>query len=381
MLLNEGKIVAVGPLDAVERPQDAAVIDCRGCTLLPGLIDSHTHATLGAPGTSRLIGQAGTDEASMVLRGVHNLRVDLLSGVTFSRSLGDPIPFMDVTLRDAVRDCLIPGPTLITSGRALRPSHGTGSPVGHSCDGADALRKAVRENVAAGVDWIKLIITNLRYGQTLDGARRGDLVPIAGYTKEEIEESIDEAHNAGLKVAVHALGGPAMRWALESGVDSVEHANLATEQDIDCFLEAGAWISTPNLYLFFDSDSNFADGPQWWKDRVETARQRTADVLVKAIAAGVRIALGADTRHGQLHKEARALVRLGIDPLDAIVACTGAGAELCECLDSRGTLSPGKVADVISVQGNPIKDMDALGRVNLVMKHGIVYKHPNSQIY
>lgn len=381
VLLDEGKIIDVGPVDAIAAPQDAAIINCRGDTLLPGFIDSHTHVTLGPRGMSGLIGQTGADQASMILRGVHNLRVDLLSGVTCSRSLGEPIPFIDLTLRDAVRNRLIPGPTLTTAGRALGPSHGAGGIVGCNCDGEDALRKAVRENVAAGVEWIKLMITNVRHGQTPDGARLGDLIPVAAYTRKEIEAAIDEAHNVGIKVAVHALGGPAMKWALECGVDSVEHANLATDKDIEHFLKAGAWISTPNLYLFFDPDSTFAEGPEWWRDRVEEARRRTADVLPRAIEAGVRIALGADTRHGELWREARALVHLGIDPLDSIVACTRAGAELCGCLDVRGTLSPGKVADIVSVQGNPTRDIDALGRVNLVMKQGIVYKHLECQTY
>lgn len=375
VLLNEGIITAVGPLDAIDVPRDVAVIDCCGDTLLPGLIDSHTHTTLNSLVKSSPMEQGRTEEARMALRGAYNLRMDILSGVTFSRSLGEPIPFLDLALRDAVKDGVIPGPTLMTAGRAFRPSHGTGSPVGYDCDGADALQKAVRENVASGVEWIKLIVTNVRYGQTLDGLRRGDLIPVPAYSQREISAAVEEAHNVGLKVAVHALGGPAMKWALECGADSIEHANLAEEEDIGSFIEADAWISTPNLYLFFDPESAFADGPGWWSDRVEIARRKTADVLPKAMKAGVKVALGADTRHGQLWKEVRALVSLGVDPLDGIVACTSAGAELCGCLDSRGTLSPGKVADIISVQGDPTKDIDALGRVNLVMKQGIVYKH------
>lgn len=382
VLVKDGMIAAVGPARAIHLPTSTAIVDCEDNTLLPGLINAHTHATLNPKRQTPMMEQGKADVATMALRAAHNLLLDLLSGVTFQRGLGEPAPFVDIALRNAIADGEIPGPTLLAAGRAFRPSHGTGSPIGWDCDGADALRKAVRENVAAGVDWIKLIITNTRYGETLDGFWRGDLVPISAYSRDEIRVAIDEAHNAGLKVAVHALGGAAMRWALECGVDSVEHANLMEHEDIERFLTSGAWISTPNLHLFFDPDSAFADGapgcpsPDWWKTRVEKARENTRDMISAAMKAGVRIALGSDTLHGELWREAKMLTLLGAGNLDAIVACTKAGAELCDCADSRGTLSVGKAADIISTRGNPAEDIDSLGNVNLVMKSGKVYAGP-----
>jgi len=379
----EGRVItAVGPLGEIVPPPNAITVDCGYDTVLPGFVDSHTHVTLNSCRGLPLKTQADADPAMLVLHAASNLRRDLAAGVTCMRALGETVPFVDLSIRDAVSQREIPGPRLLVAGRALRPSHGTGSLVAQSCDGPDALRKAVRENIAAGVDVIKVIATNLTYGETASAQWRGDLIPVRAYTRDEIAAVVEEAHNAGLKVAAHALGGPAMRWALECGVDSIEHANLIEEEDVELFLEVGAWISTPNLQLFFDSAEGLEGRPDykrlplWCKERIRRAREQTRQMLPQVLKAGVKIALGADTRHGQLWREAVNLVKLGCDPMDVIVAITRRGAELCGIEDEVGTLEVGKLANVVSVKGDPTRDMAVLKDVGMVMIEGELYQAP-----
>lgn len=380
LLIEDDRIVQVGEPEQVTIPAEAEVIDCSDQTVLPGLIDSHTHVVLKLSEepevrTPSVGSQMKQDTTRMALRGSMYLRDDLKSGVTTMRALGDPED-IDFRVREAIEAGDIPGPRLLVAGQALRPSHGWGVEGVPPADGVDAIRAAVRQNIAKGADVIKIFVTNFRQGASDEAYMRADLTRVPIYTKEEIEAAVDEAHRVGVKVAAHAIGGPGLRDALEAGVDSIEHANLMEEQDIEIFLKTGGWLSDPNLVVIFDKmgleNLTWWEFPEW-QEKVNYTRENTRIMIPRAIKAGVKFALGVDPCHGYLWKEARYMVELGIPQMDVLLAITKNGAELCGVEDKVGTLEAGKLADVISVEGNPLEDIGCLKKVGLIMKSGKRY--------
>ena len=198
------------------------------------------------------------------------------------------------------------------------------------------------------------------------------------YSREELFAAIGEAHDLGMKVAGHAIGGPAMRWAMEAGIDSVEHANMLEEQDIEYFVKYGTRLSDPNLQLFFDEETGFQAREnykqEWWREKVITARALTEKYMPLAMRAGVKICLAVDSTHSFLWKEAKYLVGIGASNREALLAVGKNNAELLGLAHSIGTLDKGKIADIISVKGDPLQDITVLKDVRFVMKEGKIFK-------
>jgi imidazolonepropionase-like amidohydrolase len=238
----------------------------------------------------------------------------------------------------------------------------------------------IRENFSMGARVIKLFVTNVCNGRTAEDYRRGDLGQVQAYSREELFAAIGQAHDMGIKVAGHAIGGPSLRWAMEAGIDSVEHANNLEEQDIEYFVKYGTRLSDPNLRLFFDNEVGFASRDnykhEWWRKLVRESRELTETYMPMAIKAGVKISLAVDSSHGLIWREARCMVEnLGATTAETLTALTKNSAELLDMEDSIGTIEPGKFADVISVKGDPLQDITALQHVGLVMKAGKEYKN------
>ncbi|MBA7515936.1 hypothetical protein ES705_07981 [subsurface metagenome] len=379
VIIQDDRIVDVGPSQSIKLPQGCKVIDCTEETILPGLIDSHCHITLNTKYKRTSLGeQFALDVPTTVLRGSMNLRIDLASGVTTMRTLGD-IGKVDLRFRDAINRGEIPGPRLVISIRPLGPSHGTAPFLATSADGVFELRKMIRQNYSMGADVVKLFVTNISNGDTNEDYLRGDLTQVPAYSREELFAAIGQAHDLGMKVAGHAIGGPAMRWAMEAGIDSVEHANMLEEQDIEYFVKYGTRLSDPNLQLFFDEETGFQaleDHKQdWFQTKVIEARSLTERYMPQAIKAGVKFCLATDSIHGFLWKEVKYLVDLGASNAEALLAVTKNSAELLGMEDSIGTIEKGKFADIISVKGDPLKDITVLKDVSLVMKDGQQYKN------
>jgi imidazolonepropionase-like amidohydrolase len=374
IVLVDGSVIrAAGSPDEVPVPAGCDVIDCTGDTVMPGLIDAHAHITADTSYNIPLTEHYALDLATAVLRGSMNLRKDLAAGVTTMRTLGDRSD-VELRFRDAIEANTIPGPRLIISIRALGPSHGTAKFIRASADGEDELRHRIRENFAMGAQVLKLFVSNVQNGDRLEDYLRGDLTTAPAYSRPELMAAIDEAHGLGMTVAGHAIGGPSMRWAMEAGIDSVEHANLLEEQDIQYFTTYGTFLSDPNLQLFFDDETGFETRESWqhdwWRQKVILAREHTRKYLPQAIRAGVRVCLGTDSTHGSLWREARCLVALGASCAEALLAVTKHPAELLGLSNKVGTLEPGKLADVISLCGDPLTDITALRDVGMVMKAG-----------
>lgn len=351
--------------------------DWSSYTVLPGLVNAHTHLSLTPKRRQGIMEQLERPWPLTAVDAFLNALDDLRAGITTERALGDS-PGLEIALRDAIAQGRFPGPRLLVAGEPLRPGHGGGT--GPWCaDGPWEARRQVRRNIAAGVDWIKVFATNIRPGPGEEAFRRGDLTSVPAYTREEIEAIVQEANRSGVPVAAHAFGGPALTWCLEAGVRTIEHANNLEEKDIPRFVASGAYLSDPNLQGFFDPETGFSSRPtwhtlpEWWRQRVEQVRRSTQSVLPKALAAGVPFALGTDSNHGRLWREAHWFVEaLGADAMQAIRAVTAVPAEALGVGDRVGTVEEGKVADLVAVDGDPTRSVGDLAHVVAVMQAGAV---------
>ena len=375
---EDGRICQVGSSDAVPIPPNSEIIDWSRYTVLPGFVDSHTHLTLSHRSAKGLLGQFfHTSPSLLAIRGFLNLMCDLRSGVTTTRAMGDGAEGLEIIIRDAIKRGEIPGPRLLACAE-IRPSHGTGTKVAGE-DGIWEIRKAIRKGIREGVDVIKVFATNIVPGNQEDDFRRGDLTTIASYTKDEIVAAVEETHRVGFRVAVHALGGPALRWALEAGADTIEHAALMEEEDIELFLKYGAYLSDPNLQLFFDEETGYEKShfgqivPQWGQRKVQHTRQLMRRVMPKALKAGVKFVLGSDPVHGELWREAVHFVKvLGASEMQAVQSLTKHSADALGLSEEVGTLEKGKIADLVAIEGNPLDNIESLRNVKAVVKEGTI---------
>lgn len=347
-------IAAEGSFDAVGAP----VLEVRNATLLPGLIDMHSHTTL-TPRMPNYRRHLRDPDFDLILRGTKNLREDLASGVTTLRILGDP-NFIDIALKAAVANGTVEGPRLLVSGKGLRSSHGHGF-LGTGADGVEGVRLAVRQNVARGADWIKFYAT----GETASAGTAN----VAYYTRAEVEAIVDEAHRARRQVAVHAHSGDGLRYALDAGVDTVEHGEFITTEDVEAYLSSGRWLDITLSVVYCD------DRLAYWPDeserqRVYEVRETIAKNLSTAIKGGGKFTLGSDGDHGHFSFDVIKVVELGATPLQAIKAATSSAAEVCRLSDVTGRIAEGLAADFLIVAGDPSSDIGAVRNVRYVGKEG-----------
>lgn len=353
-------IVAVGP-EALKLAGDTTeTLECPGQTLLPGLIDCHNHLSMD-PTLPNYLQRMNDSVPELTIRAMRTMRVDLQAGVTTSRCLGDK-EFLDISCREAQRDGRIAGPRILAAGKALRASH-VHSSVSYACTGVESIRNAVRENLGAGADVIKVILT---------GAIRGPKGLTQHYSADEIHTLVDEAHRAGVPVTAHCLGGPALRVALEAGIDVIEHGYFVDDQDIEMLLRLGnGLVVTPSP--FFD-EQRITTLPPSAAEGYRQQRSEVARRLSAIIQAGVKYAAGTDGMHGCLGQELKYLINLGASPMDALMAVTSRAAMVCGLADQLGAITAGRIADVIGVEGDPLQDIEAIRRVRTIVQKGRVVK-------
>jgi imidazolonepropionase-like amidohydrolase len=360
VLIGNGRIEAVGA-EAQSRAAEAdEVIECKGQTLLPGLIDCHNHLSLD-PALDNYLLRMNDSIPELTIRAVQTMAVDLASGVTTSRCLGDK-GFLDIECKKAVAAGQVSGPRLLVATRGIRAPHGHGF-VGYPFCGIENIRQAVRENLSAGADLIKIYIT---------GTLRSSKGFAHFFSREEVQTLVDEAHRVGAPVATHCIGGPGFKLALETGIDVIEHGYFISDADIDLLIQSGRWlVMTPSIF-FTDArirtlPANLIEGHIQQRNEV---RQR----LTAAIHSGVKFAVGTDGMHGGLAREVQYLTQFGASPFEAIKAATLNAAAVCDMTDSIGSIEKGKIADIIGVAGNPLEDISALQRVKTVVQEGLVVK-------
>lgn len=361
---DDGRIARVGKTGEFSLPADAEVIDAKDLTLLPGFIDAHSHASI-IPGLGDQIGQMRQPPVPQTLRAVSNLRKDIKSGVTTMRVMGEE-HFMDVELKKAINADQIPGPRLLISTRGLTASNGHGRAL-TVADGVQEVTKIARENLAAGADLIKIFVTGGVSSST-------NTLDYCGYSREEIEAAVTEAARVGKKVAAHAHGGPGIRLCVESGVHSIEHGAFVTDKDLELMEKAGTWLVGTFSILFHPTGIEMTDfDVPAIREKALKARDAVRANWAKVFASGARFAVGTDSMHGLMPYEIQCLVDFGLSPMRAITAATSQAADLLGINDKTGTLEPGKLADIVGIEGDPLSDIKSLDNVRLVLKEGKRY--------
>jgi imidazolonepropionase-like amidohydrolase len=378
LIIENGKIVSTGPAAEAKPPADAVRIELPNATVLPGLIDAHTHLTMDP--------RFGYDSLAIslpreALIGAKNARTTLLAGFTTVRNVGAG-GYTDIALRDAINAGDVPGPRILASGPALGITGGhcdnnmlpfeyhlIGDGV---ADGVAQVQHKVRENIKYGADVIKICAT----GGVLS---LGDNPQASQYTQEELKAIVIDAHRLGRKVAAHAHGAEGIRWAAEAGVDSIEHGSYIDDAAIAAMKEHGTYL-VPTLYLgdwmLDNAEITGIPAPMLAKGRevIPAARKNIAH----AFASGVKVAFGTDAAvypHGLNAREFAVMVKLGLTPLQAIKSSTVNAADLLGWAGKVGSLDAGAWADMIAVDGDPVKDVTTLERVKFVMKGGEVVKN------
>jgi imidazolonepropionase-like amidohydrolase len=354
LVVEDGKI-ASGPT-----PEGAEVVDLGSAFVMPGLIDAHTHLSV-VPGLGDQVAQLRQEPGRQALRVPDNLRRDLDAGTTTLRIMGEE-DWLDVYTREAIAAGQLEGPNLVIATRPIAASNGHGR-MKTGLDGVDAIRAGARENLFRGADFLKLFATG--------GVASGTGLENSQYSYEEMRAAVEEAERAGTYVAAHAHGGPGLTTAAKAGIRTIEHAAVASDDEVQAMLDAGCWLVGTFSILFHPDGIERGDGgnPLIMRN-LELARERVSERMEHILGSGLRLALGTDSMHGHMAYEVQTAVRFGVSPMDALLAATARSAEAL-CIESRtGTLEPGKDADVIALDGNPLDDLTALERVVFLMKGG-----------
>jgi imidazolonepropionase-like amidohydrolase len=378
LVIEDGKIVSVGASADTKPPVDAVRIELPNATILPGLIDAHTHLTMDPKFGYEQLGLSIPRET---LIGAKNARLTLQAGFTTVRNVG-AAGYSDVALRDAINAGDVPGPRMLVSGPPLSITgghadnnllpfeyHATSDGV---ADGVDAVRHMVRQNIKYGADLIKFMAS----GGVLS---KGDDPQASQYTLEEMKAIVSEAHRLGRKVAAHAHGSQGILWASEAGVDSIEHGSYIDDADIAEMKKNGTYL-VPTLYLadWFMENADRNHVPDFLLGKAKAVMPAARKNIAHAFASGVKVAFGTDAAvypHGLNAHEFAVMVKLGLTPLQAIQAATVNAADLLGWPGKAGSLEPGAWADIVAVDGDPLKDVTTLERVKFVMKGGEVVRN------
>jgi imidazolonepropionase-like amidohydrolase len=358
------RILSMGKRQDFGSDFDGQKIDMGGQTLLPGLVDCHSHLCLDAS-IPNWPAKFDVGDIELTLRAVRSLAADLEAGITTARCLGDR-SFIDVHCKQAIESGALPGPSLVIATRGIRATHGHGL-IGYPFDGVDTVRHVVRENIKAGADLIKLFVT---------GTVPAD--PITCYpSPEEIKAAIEEAHRAGLPVTAHCIGGSGFDLCLELGIDCLEHGYFLTEKQIERLAGSETWlVLTPSPYLSGEWQSTL---PQPLAAGFQSGREAASRSMAAILRSGARYAVGTDGLHGRLGQDIGYLVELGATPADALAAANSRAAKVCGRAQQVGTLEPGKFADMIGVAGNPLTDISSVNRVRTVVAHGKIIRQEADQ--
>lgn len=364
-------------------PAQGQVIDLRTAFVLPGLIDSHVHLT-GQQNPNSRLEEVTLSDADQAMVGARYARRTLMAGFTTVADLGAGNQAI-FALRNAVRNGDVPGPRIIAAGSSVSIHGGHGDINGYRddvmhllssesiCSGADDCMRAVRTQVRAGADIIKITATGGVLSNTAAGLGQQ-------FSDPELTAIVDSAHRMGRQVTAHAHGVDGINAFLRAGGDSIEHGTYLDDQSIRLFKANGAWL-VPTL-LAGDFVARIASGPNNFFTPAQTAKALEAgpkmlDMARRAHEGGVRIAFGTDSgvsAHGDNAQEFALLVRAGLTPLEAIQAATVGAAEHLRISSEAGKIAPGMPADIVAVSGDPLTDVTELERMKFVMKGGVVYR-------
>ena len=385
VVVQDDRIQSVGPEGAVSIPSGATVIDLSRATVLPGLIDCHTHLGSRADRYDEIYRFKDTPFQRAFAAVVH-ARKTLEAGFTTVRDVGS-LPFLAVDLRNSINEGLVPGPRIVASGPGISITGGHGDLNNYSpqtrvsmfpeernfqiADGVDQVRHVVRAQVKYGVDVIKILAT----GGVLS---KGDSPGAPQFTFEELKTAAEEAHMAGRKIAAHAHGTQGIKNAILAGIDSIEHASLIDDEGIRLAKEHGTYL----VMDIYNDDYILTKAiefglPQENVEKEKMVGRSQRENFKKAVQAGAKMAFGTDAGvypHGDNARQFFYMVKFGMTSSQAIRAATTNAADLIGRSKDVGSVEAGKYADIIAVSADPLQDVRALENVGFVMKGGVVYK-------
>ncbi|HEX3672752.1 MAG TPA: amidohydrolase family protein [Rhizomicrobium sp.] len=383
VLVRGDRIAAAGPAQSIGAPGDAEIIGLPGMTLLPGLMDLHSHLLLHPYNETSWDDQVLKEsESYRVLRAVGHARATLMAGFTTLRDLGtEGAGFADVAIKRAIEDGLIEGPRLFVATRAIVATHCYG-PAAHKfrpdcclhqgaeeASGADEIAKAVRHQIAHGADWVK-VYADYRVGPG------GETRPT--FSQDEMNVLVETAHSLGRPVSAHATHDEGMRRAVLAGVDTIEHGYGGSCETFALMAKKGVGF-LPTLTVS-EAISEYFHGHV--RGGEPTAHMKLAEQGFRnARAEGVIIGCGSDVGpfpHGESHRELDWMVRLGMSPVEALEAATSVNAKILRRETALGEIRAGLLADVIAVEGDPVRNMDAIRNVRFVMKDGRICRRPET---
>jgi imidazolonepropionase-like amidohydrolase len=385
IVIEGDRIGAVGPAGRVPVPDGADVIDLSGATVLPGLIDAHTHIGSRADRYEEIAKFKDTPYQN-AFAAVKHAKITLEAGFTTIRDVGSR-PFLAVDLRTSIDEGFIPGPRVVASGPGISITGGHGDLNNYPpqvritmfpderdyriADGVDQVRHVVRAQLKHGVDVIKIHAS----GGVLS---RGDSPGAPQFTVEELRAAVEEAHAAGRKVAAHAHGARGIKNAVAAGVDSIEHGSLIDDEGIAMMRERGTWL-VADIYNddYILGRAREFGIPEEFIEKEKKLGQLQRDNFARAVKAGVKVAFGTDAGvypHGENARQFAYMVKYGLTPARAIRSATSDAAELLGRSKDIGRIAPGYHADLIAVAADTLEDVRALEKVGFVMKGGKVFK-------
>jgi imidazolonepropionase-like amidohydrolase len=348
---------------------DNMIVDLNGKTLMPGMIDAHVHIT--AEGAPDLQAQMLNDSPVLTaIKTIKNCSDTLLAGFTTVRDMGGR-NYVNLEIRNAINSGLIDGPTILSCGRIICMTGGHGWYMGNEADGPDYVRRAVRQELKAGADFIKLMSTGgvLTMGVDPNAPQLG---------LSELKSGIEEAHNAGRKTATHAIGIGGVRNAVEAGIDCIEHGFFLTDVLIEKMLKNDVWLVPTIIPVVRMIEMGRAGRlPEWVKKKIDAYGDSWKMGAIRSRKAGIKIAMGTDTGtpfnyHGHNADELSCMIDLGFEPSEVIAATTIRSAELLGLSEDIGSLAAGKKADLVIVDGDPLKDISLLSDLDRIVG---VYRH------
>ncbi|HEX4484853.1 MAG TPA: amidohydrolase family protein [Terriglobales bacterium] len=383
IIIRNNRIVSVSDASSAKIPVDANVIDLSKETVLPGLIDSHTHIFLQGEDPAEGGYDANILKQPLSFRAARatvSARRALDQGFTTLRDVEtEGAGYGDIGIKKAINEGFIPGPRLFVVTRAISTTGGYNlegyapelqMPKGAQIvDGPVEARKAAREQLDHGADWIKVYMTHRSWV-----GKHGELISQPTLTVEELKAVVDEAHGWGKKVACHAYSGIGLHRALDGGCDSIEHGLDLDDAAIAQMVKQGTWYC-PTLAVYY-KDWAAEDTPEGKRDRLRAEEHATS--FKKAMKAGIKIVFGTDMGGivwtEPIAQEFSRMVELGMSPMDAIKSATSRAAVMLESEGDIGTLAPGAYADVVAVEGDPLHDIKILENIEFVMKDGKVIR-------